>query len=184
MAIAWTTVENALQTWLRLGSGLAGSKVIFGRQDGPKPARSFLTLRLGGIRPLGLDDSEELVVEGTPVAGAEIEVRAGGLREFSVTVEARTVTTLGTGAARAILSQVQAALALPSVMDALSDAGCSCFDAGQVLEVSTVLDAAHEGRALLECRFYANEYVSEFVGYIEHVQLVDYPRAGVNTVVP
>lgn len=172
MAIAWATVENALHTWVRLGTGYAGTQVIFATQpDAPRPARPFATITTGALRPLGLDDSQEIVRSGSPPAGQEIEIRAGGPREFEVTVSVFTSTTTGTGAARAVLSLVQAALALPSIIAAFGAAGVSCFDSGEVRDVTTVLDTAHEGRAILDCRFYANEFVSEYVGHIEEVEL-------------
>jgi hypothetical protein len=186
MATPWGVVEDAIAGWVRLGCGLPTGQLAYAHQDGPKPPRPFVTIALGGITPVGLDDSEELVRPDTdsPPPGQEIEIRAGGLREFLVTLTCSTAGVRGTSSARAILSQVQAALALPSVMNAFLDAGISCFDAGRVLDVSTVLDAAHEGRAVLECRFYTTESFSEYAGHITTVQLVDVENGNRATVVP
>lgn len=181
--MAWTDIEAALRTWLKTGSGFADAAVIFADQDGPKPGRPFLTARIGDATPIGIDAAQEIVRSGSPPAGEEIELRAGGIREFAVVVYAAAATKTGNATARATLLKVQAALALPSVVAAFDAAGISCFDDGRVQNITTVLDSAFESRGLLSCRFYCRETVSEYVGYIATVELEDV-AAGTSTVIP
>lgn len=174
MPANWTAIEDAIRAWVKTGSGLADAKVIWADQTGARPAGPFVTIRIGDLLALGaVDEVEELTDLGRP-AGQEVEQRVVGLREFPVSVQAFGPAVAGAGTAREYLSKVQTALALPSVRDALEAAGVSSFDQGVVRTVNELVGTKYEGRAILECRFYLLESVSEFSGYIETVEATSY----------
>lgn len=169
----WTTIENAIRVWVKAGSGYGDSAVLWSDQTHARPSGAFITVRLGDTVPLGNDEVEVLTDLGAD-PGEEIELRAVGRRELSVSVQAFTPGVTGSSAGRGILSTVQTALALPSVRAALDAAGLTPFDVGSVRNISALVGTAFEGRAVLDVRFYTNDTASEFTGYIEDVEAVSY----------
>lgn len=172
MAIAWATVETAIQNWVETASGLADNKVIWADQDGGRQATPYMTIRMGDLVAVGTGDEVEQIFDEEADAGEEIEHRIHGQRELHVTVQAFG-PVVGASSARALLSKVQAALSLPSVRETLRAAGLTAFDAGKIQNISALLGADFEGRAVLDVRFYIAESVSEFTTYIEHVEVTD-----------
>ncbi len=172
MGTSWSDVEDAIRQWVIAGSGLSASKVIFADQNGRAPSGTVITIKLGDPIPVGQDCIESLT-DLDRDAGEEIEHRTMGVREFAVTLQAFTADTSGSGTARAWLSKIQAALRLPSISATLHGVGISAFDIGRIQVVNQVVEADFEGRAILEVRFYANESVSEFDGYISQVNVSD-----------
>lgn len=172
MSTDWAGVENVLRAWVLQGSGLAAGQVYFAHQNGKVPAGTCIAIALGDPRVVG-QDSAISITDLSRTAGTEIEFRTAGVREFPVMLQAFTSETAGNSTARAVLSRVQAALALPTVRDALNAAGISVFDAGMVKVLNAVDTARFEGRAVLDVRCYANESVSEFTGYIASVEEQD-----------
>lgn len=53
--IAWSTVEDALRTWLVVGSGLADTKVVWSDEPLPRPAPPYITIGLTAVRTIGQD---------------------------------------------------------------------------------------------------------------------------------
>lgn len=53
--IAWTTVEDAIETWVRSGSGLSSGKVIWAQQGGPRPTGAWISLLIASVRSVGRD---------------------------------------------------------------------------------------------------------------------------------
>ncbi len=177
-ATDWTAIEDGVRSWVKYASGMSDGQIIFSEQanEGASGAARpsgmpFLTIRMGDISPLGaVDEVEELTDLNRP-AGMEIEERVGGMREFSVSIQAFTGAATNTlNAARALLSRVQTGLTLPSVAGVFNALNISCFDRGHVQNISALLGNRFEGRASLECRFYVRETISEYTGYIKTVQ--------------
>lgn len=171
----WENVEDAIRTWVKNASGLSDAHVLWAEQTGARPpSGDFMTIRLGDIVPLGaVDELLELTDLDRP-AGQEIELRAMGVREFHVSVQAFSAATVRGNTARAQLARVQNALRLPSFRDALDEVGLSPFDAGTVRNVTELVGTKFEGRAVLDVRFYVADTVSEFVGYIDDVETTSY----------
>lgn len=174
----WNAIENALRTWVRSATGLGDAAVIFADQTGQRPAAPFVTIKLGTIIPLGAFDETRTIYDADADPGEEVELRVSGQREFSVSLQAfSTVVTSPTSdtlPARALLGKCQTALQLPTVKAAFDTAGVSCFDVGSVLNLSALVGTLFEGRAALDCRFYATDTASEFVGFIDEVETTSY----------
>ena len=54
-AIQWSTVEDAIWSWIVAGSGLAGDHVTWAQQTSPRPAGEFISLRLTMLDRKGSD---------------------------------------------------------------------------------------------------------------------------------
>lgn len=169
----WTQIEDALTAWVRTASGLADGKVIFAEQDVPEPALPYVTVRIGPVLPVGQDELSTTTDLGR-AAGQEIEMKVTGVREFSVSIQSHTDQTTGAGTSRETLAKIQTSLKLPTVRDGLNAVGLSPFDIGQIQNVSLLVQTKFEHRSILEVRFYSNETLSEYTGYINTVSLVDY----------
>lgn len=173
MSISWSTVQSALVTWIRTGSGYASGKVIWANQDGGRPSGNFCTVNLTAMTPLGALDELRRTQDlgragnGVDTVGTEIEHKVHGLRELAISVQCFTTEKTGDNCARAVLSKVQASLMLPTPRFALRDAGLGPFDRGVIRDVSALLDSDFEARAVLDLRFYVSEEVAEFSTYIE-----------------
>jgi hypothetical protein len=166
--VNWTAIENALQAWVATASAIPSSRVIWAHQRGAQPTIDFIVLSFTSVDPLGIDPLECLT-DLTRPAGQEIELRAGGQRSMVLSLQAFTQSVTGASSARALLSRVQAALGLPSIVASLDAAGVSAYDTGQVQAIPEILQTTFVGRAALEVRFYGREAASEFTGYIDTV---------------
>jgi len=163
--IAWSTIQSAVAAWVKAQA--SGYNVIWARQNGQKPARPLITLAFGDLVSLGATDERRRAYN--PAGSGTLTTTVVGQRALPLSIQASTTGTTGSTAARSVLSQVQASLALPSVRAALRAVGLSPYDRGLVREVSTVLDADFEGRALLVVGFYVAETISEVTPFIERV---------------
>lgn len=170
----WTTVENALRAWVRAGSGLSEAAVLWAEQMGARPEGAFASLRIGELTPeRGAPDEVQAITDLAADPGEEIELRVNGRRELTVSVQLFGAPVTGT-TALAILANVQAALALPSVVTALELAGLTVANIGAPLNVTAIKGTAFEGRAVLNVRFRTLVSLSEFTGYISTCVPVSY----------
>jgi hypothetical protein len=165
-------IEDALRAWVKTASGLDDAHVIWGWQGGPRPSGTHIDLRIGPRVPVGLD-SHDWNYDAARPPGQEIEHRVTGLRELTLSVQCYSSEVSGNASAPAILAAVQTRMRLPSIHDALSSAGLSCFDNGQVMHVPQLVDADWESRAVLETRWYYRELETEMGGYIASVEITN-----------
>jgi hypothetical protein len=168
--MSWPDVLDGLRVWVRSATGLGDGNVIWADQNGPRPTSSFASLRIGPLVSIGPVDEVVDLYDAGRDAGQEIELRVQGVRRFTVSVQVFTPGTLDATSAHALLTRAQLALALPSIRDALADAGVTVFSLGTVQNLSALKDVKFEGRALLEIGCYTLLSVSEFTTYIETVE--------------
>lgn len=168
MAISWTTLQAAIHAWVVAGSGLVAGKVIFEEQNGNRPAEPFVGITFGTLAPLGLDELTHVYNAGG-AAGAEITQTVRGMRTLVVRLQCYA-DPIGANAAHATLSKVQAALALPTVKDALVVAGLGLAGMGSVVPLGKVLGTTWKGRAVLDVSFNVSETVSATTTFIEIVE--------------
>ena len=112
----------------------------------------------------------------TARAGEELYVRARGPREFELTIQAFSDTPVGLSSAVATLEAVRARFELPSVREALSNAGIGVARFAPIQKIGGVVGSTtFEPRArMLVSGFLASE-VSETATYIETADLVEDP---------
>jgi len=164
-----TAMQTALRTWVRLASKLDDSKIVWSEQDIPRLATPYITMRMGDLVPLGSTDEVNHTYDATQPNGQEIEIEIKGQRSFALSLQC-----FGDGpnqSARQILSNVQTALGLPSVMGILEAAGLSSYDKTPIQNVTALLETAFEPRAVTSIYFYCSEAVSERTTYIESVEV-------------
>src|SRR5713226_6506962 len=123
-------MNAAVVAWLAAATGIIASKIFLARSKFPQPAYPYITFNLGMPRQVGGRDEERWTdVGGSPPAGAEELVQTAGQREFTTSIQFFTLAPaagpdyLGNLTAKQYLSQALAALARPSIHDALAAAG-------------------------------------------------------------
>jgi len=173
MPVDWSLAENALRAWVVTASGLPQSLVIWANQNGPKPLGQHITLHLGEDVPLGAFSENTHDYEASRPAGEEIHLVVKGTSEFSLEVQVYGSKEVGATSARALVKRIQTALGLPSIRDALADAGLVCFDRGTITNVPAILDADFEARSVLEARFYVTDDAFDATTFIETVEITD-----------
>ncbi len=173
-SLNWEDVEDAIRAWVLTGSGFEESRVWWRNQKIPQGQTDFCVIGLGELIPLGAFDGHETLTDLTRDDGQEIEIRVRGERELRVTVQTFSDAVTGNGAAKSVLSRIQASLGLPTIRKALNDAGLSPFDRGSITDLTALVGPNFEGRASLDCRFYLRETLSEYTGYIETVDAESY----------
>jgi len=171
----YAAAEDAVRAWVKTGTGFDDAHVIFDAQDGNRPSGSYATVKLNGIKTVGLDGTET-TYDDQADAGEEISITHQGDREFDVIVtifsrassEGASSTT-GAASARAIAGATQTALNLSSVRSGFKTAGISCFDYGEITSVPEIFNADFQGRSVLTAHFYAVDTLVEKTGYIAQV---------------
>lgn len=172
-AISWTPIEKAIHAWVTASSGLAAARVVWGAQNGPAISSPYIVLRRRSIRAVG-NDWVDVEDNPTPSAGAEILQLARGQRRAVLAITCYGSVATGSSCPEAIIGDVVAALALPSVSAALSAAGVGISNLADVLVLDGVVNSTLlEPRASVDVFFYVASQVSETATYIEHVE-VDY----------
>jgi hypothetical protein len=178
----WSALENAIRTWVKTGSGLSDTLVIWANQDGPRPTSQHATILIGADTPVGAAPAVTHAYDEDADTGEEITITAREVSELAVTVQILGGAATTSSNARALAKKTQVALGLPTVRAALKAAGLSCFDRGKVESVPEVLDADYEARAVLDVRFYIADDASEVIGYIATVEIEDLDTGTIYTV--
>jgi hypothetical protein len=161
----WTTVENAIATWVATGGA-----TMWSDDDGPRPATPFVRMSIDGLLRRGVD---AVTVEdaATPTAGAEIEHKVRGPRKLVLTLQCFATSPTGTGRAIAILETIIASARLPTVRAALTAAKLGLGPVGAVKSMGGVINTANfEPRATVEIHLHTVAEQSEFGTYIETVE--------------
>jgi hypothetical protein len=169
----WTTVKDALHTWVRTASGLAAAKVMWGAQNIGRGDSPFISLRMmtlgnGGAQDwLDIEDAEE------PEAGAEVTRIARGQRTMTFVITCYAAANAAdANEPHALLEGVRIRAALPSFRTALRTAniGIGSFEDITVLDgiINTV---TFEPRAVLTCRLHLTSEISETGTFIESAEL-------------
>lgn len=174
MSAAWATIENAVSAWVRAGSGLDSSHVIWERQNGRRPTSAFISLALLSVRPIGQDwlrseDAED------PEDGADILYTAEGHREVTLQMQCFAGAATGATSPEAILEGVATAARLPTRRAALSAAGFGlAVPVGPIQSIPGVIGSSLlEPRAVLEVRGFVASDATELGTYIESAEVTD-----------
>lgn len=165
--IAFETLESALRAWVKAGSGLADSQVIW--QGGPAPEGIYISMRLTTLARFGSDWTKIVV---TPAgSGPEvIEEHAIGPRGATLQLRVYGFDMSSGMAGTALLDAVVAAQHLTAVKRAIGVAfgigvagDARLFDASR----STLLDPL----ALIEVAIHLVSDVSAPIGVIRHAHV-------------
>lgn len=120
-AVAWVTVEKALQDFVQLGTGLADTNVMW--EDGkPRPLGAYCSLSLTLIANPA-NDWREWRVNPAPTVDDEVQILVRGQRRCEMQVQCIATPATGLTAARALLNDLVTSLGLPSRRALLDAAG-------------------------------------------------------------
>lgn len=170
-AMQMNTLEDAIYTWVRVGSGLAAENVNWAAQNQRSPVGAHITLRMRAIRPVG-NDWVDVEDNPTPSAGAEVLYKVRGMRRVTLTIACFGESPIGAAGPLAIVNDVLTALALPSRSAALAGAGVGISSIAEVLALDGVEGSTtFEPRAQVDVFFYATAELVETGTYIEHVEV-------------
>jgi len=162
----WITIEDAIATWVALG----GAAVAWAEDDGPRPAKPFVSMHVDGIARIG-QDWTDIQDAAAPVAGAEIEHLVRGTRSLTLTLQCFASSPTGTLAAVGILEKIITAARLPTARAALNDAKLGVSAIGPVRSIGKVINSADfEPRAVVEVTLFTVAEQVETSTYIETVE--------------
>lgn len=166
-------IENAIHAWVVAATGLNAAKIIWRNQNGPRPARPFVVLSLGGVREVATPwtrnvDTPFVAPAEAPPQGQEITYTVRGVERLRVTFEAYTDVTTGAGSAVDYLRLIRGKLALPSVRGPLWTAGVGVAAFGDVTVLDFLENQAQQlGRAQMDCGVYVATEFTETGTFIE-----------------
>jgi hypothetical protein len=166
----WEDVEDAIRTWVKVGSGFGDQYVIWAEQDGPRPDDVYIALALDGPTRVHHDEVVQ-TYDGAAAAGQEIVQTVRGVRRLTAKLTCFYGDASGNAAARAVLADLITALELPSVRSMFLAAGLGLADVGPVRNVPAVRAPLFEGRATLDVDFHLIAELAERTGYIASAQL-------------
>lgn len=164
-AIAWTTIRDAVQTWIRTATGLAGDHVIWSGQSSKRLTGPFIELKLRLLVHRGLDWMVEEHDGGTPGVLTE---KLRGPRSLSLSITAwqgAPAASAGSSvpANTSPLAYIDDAITgarLRSVHEALVAAGVGVGTADIIdVQGETINDVQFEARAIANVKLHV---VSEF----------------------
>lgn len=166
-------LQDALWSiWVVPSSGLPAASVYFGTQDAPNGPLPCIAIQLGGPQRRGMDQVNR-AFDADAAPGHEIIYTVSGPRELMVTLQAFATSADALqmeNDARALLSRVDASLALPNIREALNALKIGVLKQGSVRWVPGVQRAGWEGRAVLETLLCVSETVQGSIGYIQTVK--------------
>jgi hypothetical protein len=166
MPIERDPIRSALRAWVLQVTALSDGKVIWARQNAPRPKPPYVLLNdRVALARVGLGDEERL----TNTPGEILHV---GQRRMTLSVNVYGLD------AHSLAEQIQEGLELYSVRELLTDAGLAVIDRGQVLDLSGLLEANFEERSQLDVIFGLTSTQSENVGWIESVETTGTYNAG------
>lgn len=199
--IAWTTIQDALSTWVKDASGLSedyfgfhspdtvgldtplgfgSSPVVWAFQSAPQPKLPYAMLKLSPARKVGGLDEVNLTEDDSKV-GAEMIETVRGHREVTLTLEVFSNAVTNGKTAMDYIERALIALRLPTRLYALRSAGLSFVGWENVLDLTQIVSAGYQSRAQCDIKFYLLDTVSESTGYIETAEVtptindVEYP---------
>lgn len=170
--ISWTAVEDALQTWVSVGSGIPSARVVWSRTRPDRPTPPYIAMRVMSIRKVGQD---WLTVHDNPDPdpGEEIVHTVRGRREITLALQCFDAAGTGIGSAESLLEAVMQSVRLPSVHAGLRAAGVGVATFGNVIALDSGMIGAQrfETRATLDVRLFVSSEVAEFTTFIERVEV-------------
>lgn len=167
----WTVIQNAIHAWVVATSGLAASRVLWARQNLPRPDGCWISLRTIALAAVG-QDAITVSDAPSPAPGAEIRTTHGGHRVVTLSIQCFNGEGQGSESPEAILEEVRTGARLASVHDALTAAGVGLlsFEAIRSIDGHTN-PAVFEPRAVLTCSLCVPSEIFELGTFIETVDI-------------
>jgi hypothetical protein len=164
MAIAFEAIEQAIIAWLAPTFG--AGRVILAREKGTQPDLPYAAITITGPRPVGAPRGSFVQSYDPAQPGQEIELKLCFEQELTASVQAFAASTRGSASAMALLTTARNRSCLPSQLTALNTVGLSVLDRSDVKDLSRLVEASFQGRALLELTLLTGDDVAERTGYV------------------
>jgi hypothetical protein len=163
----WTEIEDAVRTWAVEATGLPGTRIIFGEQDGESPADHgpAIEVTVGDMQMYGDEPGVDTVNE----TNKTVSFRNIGTYRLTVTFKAQSPYAFGDQSARALLTKMQTYIGLDGPRFELNQAGLGLLTFTAVQNLPKVVNAHWESQALFEAWFCVMVTASETIPYIAHV---------------
>lgn len=181
----WDTIDDALYDWLNVALAM-DNRIIWEQLNEPQPAYPYLSLlRSTGIDEGGADEERTETVDANdePIPAGDtvtVAVRNRTINyqpvTFTFTIQAHVDLDEGARSAStnavALLSKAKRSLGKQTVIDVLQVARLAVVEKLNVLDTSVKVNGEWISRASLDVIFRTSSATSEFVDFIEQVQLV------------
>lgn len=172
--IPWTTVEDALATWVASALGI---ETTWQNQAEPQPAYPFASLNVTGPAQIGTGDeaitNQKTDGFGTPIDDYEHEAR--GQREIIVAIQIDVGppdSSEPRAHARHLATKLLSSLQLQAFHEPLGTAGLSEIGpVGPIQDTSLTVANLFTDRKLLEIRFGLASSVAEDIDVIERAEV-------------
>lgn len=169
--ISRVAVEDAIHAWAVSGTGLAGSRIIWSEQNGPRPDTPYVTLLFIGNRQVGVDWTEIEDVSD-PDPGEEIRHKVRGKRVATLSVQCFGGDATGTSAPDELLEGMRSSARLPSVAASLVAVGLGVGEMGPVQRAGAVRqETVFEPRATMDVMLFVGAEVEELGTYISNAEV-------------
>lgn len=172
-AVNWTTVKNAIFTWVQESSGLAADRIVWGGQNAIRPpgvADAWISLWIQGDE--GTDQGSVRYIDNpTPTPGHELIklVESQAIVTLQITCFGPQDATDYTEA-YVYMSNIRAELQLSEIADPLYEAGVGQIDMSPTVTVPGILNSTLiEPRAQATFQFLTPTVVSRTCTFIETV---------------
>lgn len=170
--IDFNTVELALHSWFKNASGLPGNKVIWDDQNGPRPNGVYISISYE-LDSVG-QDWTTITTPINPDELADIQFNVCGTRLMRIRLQCFDGDATRSSSSKSYLSAIASKHRLPSIHDALGQAGIGVRDIGPIQVVSGVLNSHRvEPRSLMTIEVNLSSAVSELGTYITSVCVSD-----------
>jgi len=140
------TIGQAMRDIIKSATSLADGKVIFAEQNGvigPRPAKPYITVKVGAIPDDGLDE-----IQDKWTSGATLVRYQRGARRASISVQG-----FGTGTDD-YLELVRTGLQNNAIRAIMLSTGCQFQNPGTILNLTDMLDSSFEQRFSLDMDCY------------------------------
>jgi len=160
-------LETAIHIWAQVASGIPATSIIWRNQNGPRPARPFMTLAIGESQDLGTGWSNRTDTV-SPTPGNELTYRARGQERVRVSFEVITDTTTGSQSAPAILRRIRGRARLPSLQELFTAVPMGVASFGPITQLEFLENKTQQlSRAQMDCFIYVPTEFTETGTFIE-----------------
>lgn len=160
-------LETAIHTWVSVATGLPAAKVIWRNQDGPRPARPFITIRMFDFQELGTGWTNR-IDNPLPSPGQEIVYQARGQERVRISFEAITDAVTGNLSAPEYLRKIRGISKLPNVKALLVEAKLGPGVFGPITSLDFLVGKAQQlSRATMDCFAYIPTEFTQTGTFIE-----------------
>jgi hypothetical protein len=176
------SIESAVRAWIKAGSGFDDAHVFLGDQKVPRPTGPYITIKVMSDKSLGAVAEHFWVYDAHRPAGQEMAITTREQLELSLSIQVFNAATVGSSHAVDVMRRIRASIGLPSIRDAINNAGLGLSGISDIKNLSTLLGTAFDGRASMDVSFYTTCDASEYTTFIEKATITDTTLGKVYTI--